>query len=252
MVVCVLNSRPALAAHHPGATRVEQPIGAPLNLGDALFGPHDDADDRKPPPVARYAPDGGDDFILDRSVDPPLLRFDDSQEIWVLQAQPGPRGDIIYRNDVGEPVLRATRLGGLTVFTPDHPDGAAAALAGEARAIRPAPVPSPGALLQRLAQASARCSHAVQRLVVFDAPDVTPDSAPLIADAATIVSDAIGELVRRSVTARGLTKLLKVQLLPGRKPAASMKDAVLQVVVAPRLGVAGRPSSRRISIALTR
>ena len=89
---------------------------------------------RKPPPVARYTPDKGEAFVLDRSTATPLLRFEDSQEIWVLQSQPGPRGDIIYKNDVGEPVLRYTRLGGVTLFTDNRPDGEAAAFTGEAGA----------------------------------------------------------------------------------------------------------------------
>nr|QQZ52104.1 DUF4908 domain-containing protein [Phenylobacterium glaciei] len=49
------------------------------------------------------------------------------------EAPAAPRGDIIYKNDLGEPVLRATRLGGLTLFTPDRPGGTAAALAGAVR-----------------------------------------------------------------------------------------------------------------------
>jgi hypothetical protein len=225
----------------------------PLSLGEVLFGSHGDTANRSTtPPVARYIPDSGENFILDRSTSPPLMRFEDSSEIWVLQPQPGPRGDVIYRNDMGEPMLRATRLGGLTLFTPSHPDGAAAAYEGEAAAIHPFAILSPGALLQRLAQASARASHAVQRLVVFDAPDVTPDSATLVADAATIAAEAVGDLARRGGAFHGLSRLSRVLLIPGHKPAASMKDNVLQIVVSPKQGVAGRPSSRRITVALTR
>lgn len=225
----------------------------PLSLGEVLFGSHGDAA-RRPttPPVARYLPDSGENFTFDRSASPALMRFDDNPEIWVLQPQPGPRGDVIYRNDVGEPMLRATRLGGLTLFTPRHPDGAAAALEGEATAIHPFSVLSPGALLQRLAQASARASHAVQRLVVFEAPDVTAESATLVADAATVAAGAIGDLAHQGEMPHGLSRLSKVLLLPGRKPAAAMKDNVLQIVISPKLGVAGRPSSRRITVALTR
>lgn len=225
----------------------------PLSLGEVLFGSHGDSTNRSPAPlVARYIPDSGENFILDRSSSPPLMRFEDSSEIWALQPQPGPRGDIIYRNDMGEPMLRATRLGGLTLFTPSHPDGAAVAFEGEAAAIRPFTILSPSALLQRLAQASAHASRAVQRLVVFDAPDVTPDSATLVADAATVVAEAVGDLARQGGPFHGLSRLSRVLLIPGRKPAASMKDNVLQIVVSPKQGVAGRPSSRRITMALTR
>ena len=69
------------------------------------------------PPVARYNIDEGGSFILDRTAKRALLKFEDSSEIWQLQSAPGPRGDIIYKNDAGEPMLRATKLGGMTVFT---------------------------------------------------------------------------------------------------------------------------------------
>ena len=116
-----------------------------------------------PPPVARYVSETGDVFILDRSQPKPLLKFEHSPEVWVLLPQPGPRGDVIYKNDLGEPVLRATRLGGVTVFTDARPSGAAAALAGGGSSLKLAPL-GPQALLERLAQASARASRAARRL----------------------------------------------------------------------------------------
>src|SRR5260370_1070628 len=56
------------------------------------------------PPIARYVSEDGDVFILDLSQSLPLLKFDNSQEVWVLRPQPGPRGDTIYKNDLGESV----------------------------------------------------------------------------------------------------------------------------------------------------
>jgi len=235
----------ALAA--PGASADARPISLRDILGHAHIETRRTPD---PPPIARYAPDDGGAFVLDRSVSPPLLRFEASQEIWVLQPQPGPRGDIIYKNDLGEPMLRFTRLGGLTLFTINRPDGAAAAFDSEAPPLRPAPILTPGALLQRLAQASARASRAAQRLVVFDAPDVTQASASLFADAAMVTSDAIVAVGRKGDPRHGLAKLGKVLLVPGRKPSASYNEGVLQVIIQAQQGVAGRPSSRRIEVVL--
>ena len=66
-------------------------------------------------------------FVFDMSVQGrPLIKFDDSGEVWALTPTAGPRGDTIYKNDMGEPMLRSTRLGGLTVFTQDRPMGLAA------------------------------------------------------------------------------------------------------------------------------
>ena len=223
----------------------------PISLRDILSHAYGETQRHSsPPPIARYTPDRGEPFVLDRSTPTPLLRFEDSQEIWVLQPHPGPRGDIIYKNDIGEPMLRYTRLGGLTLFTNDRPDGEAAAFTGEAGALRPAQVLSPNALLQRLAQASARSSHVAQRLVVYEAPDVTGSTAFLFADAAMVTADAVTSVGRRGDGRRTLARLVKVLLVPGRKANASFNDGILQVMIEAQQGVAGRPSSRRIAYVL--
>jgi hypothetical protein len=241
-----------IAACGLGGLAIAAPaVARPVSLREILTHAYGESQRRAaPPPVARYTPDKGDAFVLDRSTATPLLRFEDSPEIWVLQPQPGPRGDIIYKNDVGEPMLRYTRLGGVTLFTDERPDGEAAAFTGEAGALKPAPILSPNALFLRLAQASARSSRAAQRLVVFDAPDVTGPTAYLFADAATITADAVTTVGKRGDGRRTLTKLAKVLLVPGRKANAQFNDGVLQVIVETRQGVAGRPSSRRIAFVL--
>src|SRR5579883_1503250 len=119
----------------------------PLSLREALSGRH--VGQRPDPPViSRYETDAGGAFVLDLSTPRPLLKFEDNPEIWVLQPAPGPRGDVIYRNDLGEPMLRATRLGGMTVFTEDRPDGSAAALDGSSTPLRIASL-SPAALFKQ-------------------------------------------------------------------------------------------------------
>lgn len=77
------------------------------------------------PPIARYVSEEGRVFILDRTQSVPMMKFEDSPEVWALAPNPAPRGDIIYKNDLGEPVLRITRLGGFTLFTDARPSGEA-------------------------------------------------------------------------------------------------------------------------------
>src|SRR5690606_35936740 len=111
-------------------------FGAPAHAGpeslrEGLFGRHPaDGRSQVAPPVARYVSEDGDVFILDRTQSRPLLKFENSPEVWALSPQPAPRGDVIYKNDLGTPVIRATRLGGVTIFTDQRPAGSAAALAG--------------------------------------------------------------------------------------------------------------------------
>jgi hypothetical protein len=183
--------------------------------------------------------------VLDRSQGRPFLKFDNSPEVWVLQQQPGPRGDVIYKNDLGEPVVRATRLGGVTVFTDQRPEGSAAALAGGGDPLR-LTVLGPQALLERLAQASARASRAARRLIPFDA-DATPASSALIADAAIVASEAVVRLARVAEGRAILARIRHVELVEGKKPQAKLaKTGSLQITVAPTQGLAGRPSSERI------
>ena len=111
----------------------------PHSLRDALLGHKGPAEARRvaAPPVARYVSEAGGGFIFDQAAPQPLMKFDNSTEIWVLSPQPASRGDVIYRNDLGEPVLRVTKLGGMILFTDDAPMGAAAALSGRASSIQP-------------------------------------------------------------------------------------------------------------------
>jgi len=232
------------------AVLAPQAQARPFSLKDLLRHPsQSELVQSEGPQVGVYSPDRGDRFVFDRSATPPLMRFESSGEIWVLQAQPGPRGDTIYKDDLGEPMLRATRLGGLTLFTTDDPEGAAAALEGEASPVKPQAITTLFALQQRLAQASYRASRAVQRLVVFEAPDVTPDTATLIADAGLVTSDAIVGAAKRTDLRHFVDKLEKVVLSPARKPGVKYKDGVLEVDLATGLGLAGRPSSRKIEAA---
>jgi hypothetical protein len=214
------------------------------SLGDSLFHHGRDGRDYSAPPVARYISEDGDVFVLDRTGPRPLLKFDGSFEVWALQPSQAPRGDTIYKNDLGEPVLRATRLGGVTLFTDHRPDGEAAALAGPAPALGLA-IMGPQTLLERLKDASGRASHAARRLMPFYA-EASPVSAPLIADAAMVTSEAIVRISKRSDGHKILDRILKVQLLEGPKASVQVTQGALEVTVAPPQGLAGRPSSNLI------
>jgi hypothetical protein len=219
------------------------------SLHDLLFGRHAPhaGRDFAAPPVARYVSEDGDGFILDLTQDQPLLKFENNPEVWALKPQPAPRGDVIYKNDIGEPVLRATRLGGITVFTDHRPDGEAAALAGGGSPIRLTPL-GPQALLERLGQASLRASRAARHVVLVDA-EATPASSALIADAALVASVAVTRLAERPQGRNRLASLKRIFLEQGKRVAAVVQKGTLRITVVPSLGLAGRPSSERIAAA---
>lgn len=197
-----------------------------------------------PPPVARYVTESGEGFILDRSSGRPLLKFESSFEVWVLQPEVGPRGDINYKNDLGQLILRATKVGGFTLFTRKRPDGAAAEMAGPVQPLRLKAV-SPLDLYRIMRIASGRASKAAGRTIPFEADASVPSSA-LIADAALVASEAIVRLSHGPHGQKQLARIGKVVIVEGARPTVVLKNGVLLIVVTPQDGVAGRPSSERI------
>jgi len=233
-----------LAAVFAGAFGFAQPsLAGPVDvLRQGLFHHRDGRE--AGPPIARYITEDGDSFTFDRTQPKALLKFDSSFEVWALTPQQAPRGDTIYKNDLGEPVLRATRLGGVTVFTEHRPDGEAAALAGPGAPLRLA-IMGPQAVGERLLQSSFRASRAIRRLIPFEG-EASPSSSALVADAALVTSEAMVRLTKRADGRRLLDKIQKVRLVEGRRAMVELSDGVLLVTVAPPQGLAGRPSSDRI------
>ncbi|OYX99955.1 MAG: DUF4908 domain-containing protein [Caulobacter sp. 35-67-4] len=239
---CVLVIVAMLAIASPvGARQTNQ------SLRDALLGHRGFSTSRRPPPppVARYVSETGSALVLDRASPLPLLKFENSAEVWVLSPQPASRGDVIYRNELGEAMLRATKLGGMILFTDERPNGAAAALVGKAASIQPPSVLSPIALYQRMGQASVRASRAAQRQMPFESQDARPETSVLIAEAATVTAEAF-ERISRNGDRATLARITRVVLAEGDKPGAVFRNGALIVTFAPGQGVAGRPSSKRI------
>ena len=201
------------------------------------------------PLVARFNIQEGGAFVLDRSHHPALLKFDDNPEVWALTQSRGPRGDIMFKDDVGDIILRATRLGGVTVFTSRDPEGSAAALVGTGRAPQLTPI-GPQGLYQRLVVGSARCSHATRRLVGFEAPDVDAKSAAVIADAAEVTVVAVIAVQEQAVRRVAMRRLSRVVFTKGATPDVVFRGGVLNIIVAPPEGLAGYPSSQRIARAI--
>jgi hypothetical protein len=239
------SSRRALFAALAGvATVVAHPAAAGVadKLRDGLFKHH--GSEPSTPPLACYVSEDGRLFTLDRTQPVPMMKFEDSPEVFALQASMAPRGDVIYRNDLGEPVLRATRLGGFTLFTDERPTGEAVSLAGACAPLRLVPL-SPQALGDRMLQASFRAGRAARHTIVFQA-EATPASSALIGDAAVVVTLAIVHTAQRRDGDELLTKVRKVLFEEGKKASATLSAGVLRVVISPGQGLAGRPSSDRI------
>ncbi len=223
------------------------------SLRDLLFG---SSRTTAAPAVARYeVEDGASSFVLDTaSGRAAYLKFEGSGEIWALHPTPGPRGDVIYKNDMDEPVVRATHLGGITIFTQEQPAGMPAAFMGQAASPRMNLDIGPEALWNIFVQSSARASHIAEHLVVFEGPpDVTAATAPIFADAALLASQAFLKVGSKSKSGRTLVaRFVKVEFDAGKGAAAITRGQVVKITVCPDQGVAGRPSSQRIASVISR
>jgi hypothetical protein len=198
------------------------------------------------PPIGKYETDEGGVFILDRTKPEPLLKFEDRPEIWVLQPAPGPRGDVIYRNDLGEVMLRVTHMGGMTIFTDKRPGGSPAALDGSSPPLRIAALSAAG-LFSRFYQSSIRASRAAQHQIGFATrEDAEAATAAALADAAQVASEALVDMASAPNGKALLARIVGVMIAQGGKPNAAMQRGVLTVTIVPAQGVFGRPSSRRI------
>jgi hypothetical protein len=207
-------------------------------------------------PVSRYVVENTTSFTLDLSGPQPLLRYSNSTEVWALKPQSAPRGDVLYTNDAGETMLRSTRLGGLTAFTPDQPQGVAAAFTGSAQPISLPDVHSGTQLAIRMAQQAGRLSHMIGHEIGFDASnqDMGAEGLPLLADTFNVTMDAF----TRALSPQNAKKksfipgLGEVRVKEGVPPDAYIQNDALVLVITPARGIAGRPSSHRIFKALMR
>lgn len=212
------------------------------------------------PPVARYLVESTTSFTLDTSGPQPLLRYSNSTEVWALHSQRAPRGDTLYVNDAGEPMLRATRLGGLTAFTPDEPQGLPASFAGSAQKIVALPDIRSGAqVILRMAQSSDHLSRMAGHAIGFTAgdpgdPDLRPEGLPLLVDTVGVAMDAFERALSPKFSKKKsvISDLDEVHIKEGVPPDAYVKDDKLFLIISPARGVAGRPSSQRIFKVLMR
>lgn len=219
VVVCAAAALAAHAADDPGLLR------------SALMR------DRAPPEAALYmTEDGKRAFVLDRTVEPPLLRFVGSREVFVLSSVAAPRGDVVLRIDTGEAVVRAPAVGDVTLYPPDNKLGVPASRTGVADPIAPLE-----ASYGDVAATGLSSDYSDMRV------------APLSADlrGQPVVEDALlnaAAAFREAPTRAGSISWVRVEV--GEPPGAKVSDEDLVVTVSPKRGYQGRPSSRAIETAL--
>ena len=199
---------------------------------------------RTNPPPGRYVAATGQAFALGRSGNLTLLRFDRSNETWVLRSSSAPRGDTIYRNDAGEQVLRVTSSGGITLYSSRSPGGSPVSNAGgaapnlEPQALGPVP------MFNLMTRRSGLISEAVGRLVQINVHG--EESEALCVEALIVTTDTVIRIARSPTAEPFLGRLRVITIIEGNRSAVTYQRGELRVVVDPSRGIAGRPSSARI------
>ena len=198
---------------------------------------------RTTPPPGRYVSEAGQTFILDRAGSLTLLRFERSTETWALRPSSAPRGDTIYRNDAGDQVLRVTTGGGITVYTTRTPGGSPVSLAGPPVSLEP-PSLGPVQMFNLMTRRSSLVSEAMGRLVRINV--FGEESEALCIEALIVTTDAVVRIARSPSARPFLDRLRSITVVEGPRASVTYSSGDLRVVVDPRRGIAGRPSSARV------
>ena len=182
--------------------------------------------------------------MLDQSGTRALLRFDGRPETWVLRPTAAPRGDVIYRNDAGDQVLRVSSSGGLTIYSPRNPSGSPASLTGSAPELT-APTLGPIQLGLLIVRRSAMVSQTLGRLVEINV-ETSTEAESLTVDALIVSTDAVMRMARSATARQHLSRLRRISIEEGGRNSVAYGNGELRIVVSPTQGVGGRPSSARI------
>ncbi|MHC3128287.1 hypothetical protein OB03_13825 [Brevundimonas sp. GN22] len=199
---------------------------------------------RTTPAAGRYQAATGQGFVVDNAGSQLLLRFDRSNETWVLRPSSAPRGDTIYRNDAGEQVLRVTSGGGMTLYSPRSPGGSPVSMAsGTVPNLQPQSL-GPIQLFNLMTRRSGLISDAVGRLVQINV--YGDESEALCVEALIVSTDTVIRIARSPSAKPFLERLRVITVVEGNRSAVTYSRGELRIVVDPSRGVAGRPSSARI------
>lgn len=172
-------------------------------------------------------------------------------EIYSLSATRGPRGDVIYKTDEGETLLRIAAYGGATVFWPGEVQGVAASKSfGDDHPLTL--VHEDYEIAVRRAQgASAQVSAMIGAPIFFDVSAgrrSTGDNAAVLSDAVLTAAKGLAMVADDAIGARVIAeRIRRVAFLPGAAPDVVLNGSVLEILYVPGQDINGRPSSAKVS-----
>lgn len=198
---------------------------------------------RTQPAPGKYQSETGLVFFLGREGSTSLLRFENSPETWALRPSSAPRGATVYRNDAGDQVMRVTANGAITVYNSRYPGGSPASQVGAAISLAP-PSLGPVQMFNLMTRRSSLVSENVGRLVRINVEG--EESVSLCIEALIVTTDAVIRIARSPSARPFLERLRSITIVEGARSTVTYYNGDLRVVVDPRRGIAGRPSSARV------
>lgn len=197
--------------------------------------------------ATRYTDLGSDgSFVLEERGREALLQVEGSSEVMILEAVPGPRGDIFLKSETGEVVIRKTEAGNMVSYI-SNKNGAPADVAGRVGSLDAPPMPQ--SLNEIRVRSAARLSKlAGHDVTIFGAPEFAND-VQWAADALANVE--IGVQRANGLAGKAASKLTAVRIVRAKAPSVTFKDGELVLGVNPAEGYSGRVSSEAITNVLT-
>ncbi len=193
------------------------------------------------------------EFMVDHHGDQVRLRFSGSDEVFYLSSEAAPLGARVLKYDNGDPALRVAGWGGVTLYTPQEKTGLPAEYSDVVHNVDPPPVPAKD--VKRFAAGLAHELNSAGDLIIGFAADwnVLAGSAgvrELVCDAMRNTTYALEEVATGPARIAIADHVHVVHIIEGNRIFALLKGGVLTVMVAPKMGEAGRPSSLAIAHAL--
>ena len=140
-------------------------------------------------------------------------------------------------------MLRVTPSGGITVYTSRNPGGSPVSQAGPAVSLEPTSL-GPVQMFNLMTRRSGLVSDAMGRLIRINLSG--EESEALCIEALIVTTDAVVRIARSPSARPFLDRLRSITVVEGSRASVSYSQGDLRVVVDPRRGIAGRPSSARV------
>lgn len=194
-------------------------------------------------------------FVIDRMGTPIKLRFDGSEEILALTAEPAPYNSVTLKRDDGTSVLRIYETGRILVFSDKLSGGSADAHRdqdAEPLAVKKATKEQAEIAAESLGRKLRRAgAPAIE--ISLDAPNLSLDAAEwsAMADAVAVTGATLAEMLTSPIAREIIaTKLRRVVIRNADHVDVKLADDALIVEVEAREPITGRPSSARLKSAI--